>query len=142
MERERNNPVGEDESSELLKGEDIDRFYTVGNWNNNETIGITANKKNFRLRVGELNKIKDLIRFKIDLASDSNDGRRTNNYLEIVEHLKLTKAKKIMRLYIEGQLEMYKDILGEDEDFDSNTLSGLTVQDLAEAYNLVKIKLL
>ena len=88
MERERNNPVGEDESSELLKGEDIDRFYTIGSYNNNETIGVVANKKNFRLRVGELNKIKDLIHFKIDLASDSNDGRRTNNYLEIVEHLK------------------------------------------------------
>ena len=54
----------------------------------------------------------------------------------------VTKAKEIMRLYIEGQLEMYKDILGEEEDFDSSTLSGLTVQDLAEAYNLIKIKLL
>ncbi len=48
------------------------------------------------------------------------------------------KAKEIMRLYIEGQLEMYKDILGEEEDFDSNTLSGLTVQDLEKAYNQIK----
>lgn len=48
------------------------------------------------------------------------------------------KAKEIMRLYIEGQLEMYKDILGEEEDFDSNTLSGLTVQDLENAYKVIK----
>ncbi len=127
---------------ETLNGSDIDRFYTVGHWNNNGTIGIVANKKNFRLQVEELNKIKDLIRFKINLASESNDGRRTNNYLEIEEHSNLTKAKEIMRLYIEGQLEMYKDILGEEEDFDSSTLSGLTVQDLIDAYNLVKKKLL
>ena len=32
--------------------------------------------------------------------------------------MNVTEAKKIMRLYIEGQLEMYKDILGEEEDFD------------------------
>ena len=83
---ELNDSVKENESSELLKGEDVDRFYTVGNWNNNETIGVVANKKNYRLRVGELNKIKNLIRFKIDLASNSNDGRRTNNYLEIVKN--------------------------------------------------------
>ncbi len=83
---ELNDSMEENESSELLKGEDVDRFYTVGNWNNNETIGVVANKKNYRLRVGELNKIKNLIRFKIDLASNSNDGRRTNNYLEIVKN--------------------------------------------------------
>jgi len=47
-----------------------------------------------------------------------------------------------MRLYIEGQLEMYKEILGEEEDFDSSTLSGLTVQDLEEAYKVIKIELL
>ena len=52
------------------------------------------------------------------------------------------KAKEIMRLYIEGQLEMYKDILGEDEDFDSSTLSGLTVQDLEKAYKTIKVELL
>ena len=48
------------------------------------------------------------------------------------------KAKEIMRLYIEGQLEMYKDILGEEEDFNSSTLSGLTVQDLKKAYHQIK----
>jgi len=32
------------------------------------------------------------------------------------------KAKEIMRLYIEGQLEMYKDILGEEEDFDWSSI--------------------
>jgi len=70
---------------DTLKGSDIDYFYTIGSWCNNESIGVVANKKNFRLRVEELNKIKDQIRFTVDLASNSKDGRRTNNYLEIVE---------------------------------------------------------
>ena len=38
--------------------------------------------------------------------------------------------------------KMYKDILGEEEDFDSSTLSGLTVQDLEKAYKTIKIELL
>ena len=71
---------------DTLKGSDIDYFYAVGSWNKSESIGVVANKKNYRLRVEELNKIKDEIRFTVDLASNSGDGRRTNNYLEIVEN--------------------------------------------------------
>jgi len=31
---------------------------------------------------------------------------------------------------------MYKDILGEEEDFDSSTLTGLTVQDFKKSFTL------
>ena len=87
--------MGDNEKEiETLSGSDIDYFYTIGSWNNNETIGVVANNKNFRLRIEELNKIKDQIRFKIDLASNSNDGRRTNNYLEIVKNLNSYQDKK------------------------------------------------
>ena len=65
-----------------------------------------------------------------------NQSETEKNKMDVAE------AKKIMRLYIEGQLEMYKDILGEEEDFDSSTLSGLTVQDLEKAYKTIKVELL
>lgn len=82
----KNSKNGEPEGEiDTLKGSDIDYFYTIGSWYNNESIGVVANKKNFRLRVEELNKIKDQIRFTVNLASNSGDGRRTNNYLEIEE---------------------------------------------------------
>lgn len=68
-----------------LNGEEVDRFYTIGSMYNNGNIGVESGKRHYRLKVEELNKIKDTILFKIDLASDSNDNRRTNNYLEIVE---------------------------------------------------------
>jgi hypothetical protein len=68
-----------------LKGEDIDYFYTIGSWYNNGCIGVVAQKRFFMLRVEELNKIKDGIRFKINLASDSRDKRRTIDYLQIIE---------------------------------------------------------
>lgn len=64
------------------------------------------------------------------------------NRQERKNKMNLARAKEIIRLYIEGQLEMYKDILGEEEDFDSSTLSGLTVQDLEKAYKTIKIELL
>ena len=65
-----------------------------------------------------------------------NQSETEKNKMDVAE------AKEIMRLYIEGQLEMYKDILGEEEDFDSSTLSGLTVQDLEKAYKTIKVELL
>lgn len=68
-----------------LKGEDVDYFYTIGSWYNNGCIGVVAHKRFFMLRVEELNKIKDHIRFKINLASDSGDKRRTIDYLQIIE---------------------------------------------------------
>ena len=70
---------------DLLKGEDIDYFYAIGSMYNNDCVGIVAKKENYKLKVSELNKIKDSLQFKVDLASDSNDKRRTNNYLEILE---------------------------------------------------------
>jgi hypothetical protein len=69
----------------ILKGEDIERFYTIGGMYNNGCVGVESNKKYYRLRVEELNKIKDQLCFKVDLASESGDLRRTNNYIEIVE---------------------------------------------------------
>jgi hypothetical protein len=69
----------------ILKGEDIERFYAIGSMYNNGCVGVESNKKYYRLRVEELNRIKDQLRFKVDLASKSGDRRRTNNYIEIVE---------------------------------------------------------
>ena len=66
----------------------------------------------------------------------------THNRQEGTNKMNVAEAKEIMRQYIEGQLEMYKDVLGEEEDFDSSTLSGVTVQDLEEAYKVIKITLL
>jgi hypothetical protein len=69
----------------VLKGEEIDYFYTIGSMYNNGCVGVVVGKNCYKLRVSELNKIKDQLSFKIDLASDSNDKRRTNDYLEIIE---------------------------------------------------------
>ena len=80
-----NSKEDEGENSDLLKGEDIDRFYAIGSMYNNGSIGVESKKNFYRLRVEELNKIKQLIRFKVDLAFESGDRRRTNNYLEIIE---------------------------------------------------------
>ena len=80
-------PTVDDEHNPYsLKGDDIDRFYTIGSMYNNGCIGVESNKDYYRLRVEELNKIKDQLRFKVDLASESGDNRRTNNYLEIIEN--------------------------------------------------------
>ncbi|NVM18023.1 MAG: hypothetical protein HWN80_09920 [Candidatus Lokiarchaeota archaeon] len=71
--------------NDIITGEDVDRFYTIGSMYNNGSIGVESGKTFYRLRVEELNKIKGQLSFKVDLASESKDRRRTNNYLEIVE---------------------------------------------------------